>query len=93
MNQTVKKAGKWSGIGLGLTSLAGIFEAVAHHAKGNFETLGQSFAHVASPENILLAVGISTVIGTSIALFNRYHKQLDKEDANSIKPMPPRKQL
>ncbi|MCB9989945.1 MAG: hypothetical protein H6867_01030 [Rhodospirillales bacterium] len=89
MNRAAKETAIWSAAGMGLMSLAGTFEAVAHHVKGNFETLSQSFAHVAQPENIALAAAISVVAGAGIAFFRHYNKQLDRDETLRKQVTPP----
>ena len=69
----------WSGAGVGVAGLTATFQAFAHHARHEFDSLAASFAHVVTPESAAITVGICVAIGAGIEAIKQYHDRLDAE--------------
>lgn len=86
---SLKNAFGFAAAAIGAEGLIGTGYAVWHHAQGHFETLQQSFAHVAQPETVALALVAGVAFGAGSELINRYHKTLDQEDYRRQRPQRP----
>lgn len=76
-----KRALGWAGGGLAACGLAGAFEATAHYGAQHFETLSQSFAHVAQPGNMAAALIVSASFGAFMEFRNWYYTSRAEDDA------------
>lgn len=85
----VKGAGIKAGIGMAFAAAAGTVEAVMHHVTGNFTTLGEAFAYVAQPLNLVVAASLCVGVGTFLELNKRHNKNEDREQAAAAKPASP----
>jgi len=84
---SLKRAAGWTAAGLGASGLAGLFFAAAHHSQNHFETLQESFMHVAAqPAFIVPALIFSAGFGAYMEYKRWYHANLDKEAAALARP-------
>lgn len=74
-----KRALGWSGAGIGIAGLTATFQAFAHHARHEFDSLTAAFAHVVTPESAAITVGICVAVGAGIEAIKQYHRSLDTE--------------
>ena len=83
-------AAKWSSLGLAFAAAVGGAYVGLHESANHFETLHESFKHVAKPSFILPAIGLSLAFGGFMEFKNSYNRALDHERAINEKPDRPR---
>lgn len=85
----IRGAGIKAGIGAVFAAAAGAWEISAHHAMGNFPTLGEAFFHVTQPVNVAVAVALCIGLGTGIELIMRYNRSQDAAQKEKFPPERP----
>jgi hypothetical protein len=83
---SVTNAAKWSALGAAFNTAVGTAYVGLHEMHNHFETLRESFLHVAQPEFVIPAIALSMVFGAFMEFKNWYNKSIDSEKKPSDKP-------